>query len=204
MLIMGSFISIGFIYGKFSIQAIENEIKKLVKYVVNTDGRLKKMKVSKDIDGEEWLEYDSLINLQMDSIYTTLSENYYAQMEVNSSLFGCENITITIHIEKEEDEDYFGFLLDIDEEELIKTNPVSEINSITEKIVDFIAGFYNYSAYDYAFCDNEAEIQYSPRDFKKIESSIYSIAVIPILDGNSNRLNVIRSNWNIDGLTSRT
>ncbi|NFP49524.1 hypothetical protein FDF58_07570 [Clostridium argentinense] len=203
MTIMGSSISIGFVYGEFSIQAIENEIKRLVKYFVTTDGSLKKMKVSKDIDGEEWLEYDSLINLKVDSIYTTLAENYYGQVEVNSSLFGHKNLTTTIRIEKEEDEGYFGFLLDIDEEELIKTNLASEINSVTEKIVDFITGFYSYSAYDYAFCDNEAEIQYSPRHFKKIESSIYSISVIPTLDGNSNSLNIVRSNWNIDGLTSR-
>ena len=200
---MGSFISIGFIYQVFSIQTIENEIKKLLKYIVDTDGSLKKMKVSKDIDGEEWNEYDSLMNLQGDSIYAILAKNYYGQIEVNSNIFGCKNITIIIRIEKEEDEDYFGFLLDIDEEELINTNSASEISNITEKIIDFITRFYNYSAYDYAFCDNEAEIKYSPIHFKKVERSIYSITVIPILDGNSNRLNVIRSNWNIDGLTSR-
>lgn len=202
---MGSFISIGFIYEGCSIQTIKKEIEKLVNYISSIGGSLKKMKVSKDVDGEEWLEYDSLINLQLDSIYTILAENYYAQLEVNSNLFEHKNLVITIRIEKDEDNDYFGFLLDMNEKEIIKGNSVNEINNITERIIDFIIKFYNYSNYNYAICDNEAEIEYSPKDFYKIESSIYSITVIPVFDckSNSNKFNVIKSNWNIDGLTSR-
>ena len=39
---MGSYISIGFVYKEFSIKKIENEIKKLVTYIVTNGGNVKK------------------------------------------------------------------------------------------------------------------------------------------------------------------
>ena len=161
------------------------------------------MKISKDIDGEEWIEYDSLVGIKTDDICNILAENYYGQVEIKSNLLRHKNLMITIRVEKEENEEYFGFLLDISEEALIKTNSVSEMNNITDEIEEFIQEFYKHSPYEYAFCDNEAEIQYSPIEFKKIKKSIYSIVAIPFLESNSSKVNIIRSNWNIDGLTSR-
>lgn len=200
---MGSNISIGFIYERFTQERIVKELGNIIKYLFVHDIRITKMKVSKDIDGEDWIEYDSINTFQLDSVFSMLAEYYYGQLEVSSNVLGCNNLAITIRVEKEAEKDYFGFLLDISEEELIKFNSIDEINKVTERIIDFIIDIHSCSGYDYAICDNEAEIQYSPAEFGNLAKAIYSIAIIPSITNNSNVLKVIKSSWNIDGLTSR-
>lgn len=200
---MGSNISIGLIYERLTKERIEKELDNIVKYLLAYDTRMKKLKVSKDIDGEEWIESDSLNTFQKDSILTMLADNYYGQLEVSGNLLDCNSLVITIRVEKEAEEDYFGFLLDISEEELIKTNSIDEINKITERIIDFMIDIHSYSGYDYAFCENEAEIQYSPKEFRNFEEGIYSVSIIPIKSNDPMGFNIIKSSWNIDGLTSR-
>ncbi|WP_040214194.1 Imm64 family immunity protein [Clostridium polynesiense] len=199
---MGSYVSIGFIYENFSVDRIQNEFKKLVSKIITFNGNVKKMKISKDFNGEEWAEYEFLNNFQMDSNCEMLADYFYGQLEIDCNLFGGIRLKTILRIEKEKDEDYFGFLMDLSEEELIKFNSADEINRVTEEIIEFMIQFYSCSAYNYAFCNNEGEIQFSPKKFREIENSIYSVTVIPNLVSN-NSLKVIKSNWNIDGLTSR-
>ncbi|MDD3172673.1 MAG: Imm64 family immunity protein [Herbinix sp.] len=197
---MGSYITIGFIYNKFSMNNIKNQMERVVEYIVSSVGIIKKAKVSKDMDGEEWIEYDSINNSQIDTLFTSLAEHYYGQIEMETNLFDLKNLTIIMRVVKEENDDYFGLLLDVDENAFI-TNTV---NVYTEKILNLITEFYNYSVYDYAFCDNEAEIKYSPKEFINLKESVYSLAILPVCNDISNKLRVIKSKWNIDGLTSRT
>lgn len=199
---MGSYVSIGFIYENFSVDRIKSEFKKLVSKIISFNGNVKKMKVSKDFDGEEWAEYEFLNNFQMDSNCDMLAEYFYGQLEIDCNLFGGISLKTIIRIEKEREEDYFGFLMDVSEEELIKSNSADEINRVTQEIIEFMTQFYSCSAYSYAFCDNEGEIQFSPKKFRDLENSIYSVTVMPNL-GSNNSLKVSKGNWNIDGLTTR-
>jgi len=198
---MGSYISIGFVYDKVDLKQIKFELENLTTCLITALDNVRNMKLSKDMDGEEWIEYSSFKNYPISDLCSLLAEHYFGQLNLKCNLFGLENLEVTIRVEKEKD--YFGFLLDIIETELIKTGSIEEINSITEKIINFITDLYKALAYDYAFCDNEAEIEYSPKEFKGLKDSVYSIAVMPLLGKQEKSFNVIKSNWHIDGLTIR-
>ncbi len=198
---MGSYISIGLVYDKLDLERVKIELENLTAYLITELGSVKRVKVSKDVDGEEWIEYNTLENYQISEMCGLLSKHFYGQLSLMCNYLGLDNFEVTIRIEKEED--YFGFLLDVREAELIKTGCLEEINSITEKIITFIKDLRNVLVYDYAFCDNEAEIKYSPREFGELKNDVYSIVIIPSFTEKEKSYNIIKSNWNIDGLTIR-
>jgi hypothetical protein len=57
--------------------------------------------------------------------------------------------------------------------------------------------------YEYAYCDSEAWIQATPTEFKTTKMKIYSLAVLPVHMKNETRLDILLSDWNIDGHTRR-
>ncbi|HHW37552.1 MAG TPA: hypothetical protein GXX18_10000 [Bacillales bacterium] len=198
---MGSFISIGLIYSKRTEERFKNELDILVRYLVSKDGILKKIKMSKDIDGEEWIEYTPNNNLEISESLNLIAKYYYGQVNVVCTFLGFSDLEVAVRIEKEKD--YFGFLLDISEADVIKTHNVEVINRVTDQIINFIIDLYSVSGFDYAFCDNEAEIQYAPDEFCTLENDMYSIIVIPSFGEQDKALNVFKNNWHIDGLTAR-
>lgn len=198
---MGSYISIGLIYGNLEIIYLKNKLENLLNYLIDESFNIESMKVCKDTDGEEWIEYNSIKKDQISKLYDLLGKYYYGQLRLKCNVLGLENVEVTIRIEKEED--YFGFLLDLSEAELIKLGSQEELNNLTEKIINFITDMYKSLEFDYAFCDNEAEIKYSPAEFKELKNDIYSIVVIPLLDKYEQSFDIIKSNWHIDGLSIR-
>lgn len=198
---MGSYISIGFVYDKLDLGQVKVELEKLTTYLITELDSIKNMKFSKDMDGEEWVEYSSFNNYQISDLCSLLAEHYFGQLNLECNLFELDNLEVTIRVEKEQD--YYGFLLDMSETELIKTGDLEEIDDITEKIINFVTDLHKALIYDYAFCDNEAEIQHSPREFKELKNAVYSIVVIPTFEKQEKSFNVIKSNWHIDGLTIR-
>ena len=150
-----------------------------------------------DIDGEEWIEEREVKEHQLGM----LTQYFYGQLNLTSSFIKDKSLNITIHIEKEPS--YFGFLLDVSEADIISTDGIKEIEDITDIILNFIIDIHNVSAYDYAFCDNEVSIEYSPEEFASIKNNIYSIAVIASNIQQLGKLDVKKSDWNIDGLTKR-
>ncbi|BCN29440.1 Imm64 family immunity protein [Anaeromicropila herbilytica] len=194
---MGSYISVGFIYDKISIDNIKNKMKSLIDFIVSKKGEIKRAKICKDIYGDEWIEYELNDNTQIDNMLVLLAEHYFGQIEIETNLFDLMNLDITVHVEKEEG--YFGFILDISESAFYKDS-LNMVNSYTDKFIDLMKKFYKCSAYNYAFCDNEAEIKYSPLAFRNLNKRVYSLAILPV---HNNNLRVIKSEWNIDGITNR-
>ena len=198
---MGSYISIGLVYDKSDLERVKNELERLSTYLTTEFGSVKSMKVCKDTYGEEWIEYNSFENHQISDLCDLLAKYYYGQLSLKCNILGFDNLEVTIRIEKEED--YFGFLLDVSEAELIKTGGLEELNSITEKIICFITDLHKVLVFDYAFCDNEAEIQYSPTEFKELKNDVYSIVILPTSEKKEKPYDIIKSNWHINGLTIR-
>lgn len=198
---MGSYISIGLVYDGLVLEQARIQLKNLISHIISDLNAVKGIKMSRDISGKEWIGYNYNNKCKIDDLCRLLIENYYGQLNLKCNLFGLNQLNITVHIEKEQD--YFGFLLDISESELLKTGDLEEINNMTEKIIDFILDLHTTLTYDYAFCDNEAEFQYSPREFRRLKSAVYSIAVIPSIGKQENSFDVIKSNWHINGLTTR-
>lgn len=199
---MGSFISIGFVYNNWQMEKIVIELENLTKYLITNNGSILNIKYSKDVDGEKWIEYDHIGNILEENIFESIAMGFYGQIELNCNMFDLNNLKVTIRLQKEES-GYFGFLFDISEDDLIKKNTLEELNSITEKVIDYIVDMHNIISYEYAFCDHEGEIQYSPEEFRKIDEQTYSVVILPMYENEENTFNIIKSSWHIDGLTER-
>jgi len=197
---MGSYIGIGLVYNIDLQNRIELELKNIANYLVSHEGRITNFKYSKDEEGIEWVEKSFISNLEIERIYNKISNNYFGEIEVEVSILSIEKLKIRIAVRKV-DNYYFGILLDILEEELIGVGSKKKLNTITNNIVLLLEELYVVSNYDYAFCDNEAEIQYSPHEFQSLNKKVYSIVALPIRE--EKKVRIEKSNWNIDGLTDR-
>ncbi|MFE6796500.1 Imm64 family immunity protein [Paenibacillus chitinolyticus] len=68
----------------------------------------------------------------------------------------------------------------------------------TETLIKLVAQIYPALQFGYAFCDHEAQIELSPREFKPER---YSLSFWP--DLSNGELKVTKSSWHINGLTER-
>lgn len=207
---MGAYISIGLSYGikksenlaynEATMEKVEQELIKLIELFLDSNGTIKNARYSEDIDGDSWKEVDLSTSFSFKDYYKVFSSGYYGEILVYSELINEKKLECTIRLNKETE--FFGFLLDIKEQDLLdgKNYPDENIGYVTEELIATMYRIYSYSKYDYAFCDLEAQFHYSPEIFKYLEEYVYSIAMIPNSDSN---LTVIKSNWNIDGHTAR-
>lgn len=195
---MGSYISIGFVFEQLDEFFITNSFRNITNYFIK-NGKIKAVKMSKDIDGNEWIEQNH--NIQIEDLYLDLVRNYYSKLSLECSILGIRSLNVILRLEKEED--FWGIVLDICESELIKLNSNNDISKITDEIINLMRDIYNVVKYDYSFCDNEAEFRYSPKEFKSLHDNKYSIAILPVVNNSVLEMNIIKSGWNIDGLTLR-
>lgn len=206
---MGAFIGIGLTYGieiGLSVgpnletrNKLSQELKNLIDCFLASNGYINYVKYSEDIDGELWKEFKSSDNLIPDSVYNFISSGFYGEISITSNILTLDNIECFIRVEKEVN--YFGFLLDFKEEDILKNWSKTENDKTAKLLIDTAIGVYSSTKYDYAFCDFEAQFAYSPDAFVKIEKDIYSIVIFPRKCGSF--FEIIKSNWNIDGHTER-
>lgn len=197
---MGSYIGIGLVYN-ISENGLENEMRNLVNYLILRNGSIKDIKFSNDKDGNEWVEESLKNNIDIEDLYSPLANGFFGQLHVVCNILNIKNLNVYIRIEKV-DKSYFGILLDLSEEELLGKNSGGNIERVTDSIIKLLNDLYKVSVFDYAFCDNEAEIQYSPMEFKNSNEKFYSIVAIPTTEY-TKKLRIIKSDWNIDGITTR-
>lgn len=195
---MGSYIGIGLVYNGSSIEKMKREIAAVINYFVLRDGQLNRAKYSKDEQGSCWIED----NTQDTKFLNDFAKGFFGEIHLTSNILGKRNLEIILRLEKS-NEDYFGLLLDISEQQFLDQESLEYIENITEKIIQLLKNIYEISRYDYAICDNEAEIKYAPSTFLLFKDPVYSVALIPFLEDAKMKFKVIRSSWAIDGLTNR-
>ncbi|MCY9591358.1 Imm64 family immunity protein [Paenibacillus chitinolyticus] len=105
---------------------------------------------------------------------------------------------LNVEIEIEKCEEYSGFLVSFRESEVLPDYSEESLETATETIVKLVAEIYPTLQFDYAFCDLEAQIEFSPREFKPER---YSLSFWP--DLSNGELKVTKSSWHINGLTER-
>ena len=94
-----------------------------------------------------------------------------------------------------------GFLFEIPEEELLNEDYSSEhFNKLTNSIASRIIELWDDMGFNYAFCDNEADIEYQLSEIEQSEEPIYSMLLVK---DNRNHPIIKLSSWCIDGLTQR-
>ncbi|SDG59688.1 Immunity protein 64 [Fontibacillus panacisegetis] len=189
---MGSTINIGLVYN--DSKAIGKILEKLLGLVVENNGHFQSVKFCEDYDGESWIELDYP---NMDTTFIDkMTKSYFVQIQSCLDLFQIEQLKTDIRIEKYDE--FFGLLLLFNEDEILPNYSIESLEKITNSIINFIVEVHPVLNFDYAFCDHEAEIEYSPKEFKPEK---YSLSFLPNLTNGV--LGVRKSSWEINGLTER-
>ncbi|MFJ7362601.1 Imm64 family immunity protein [Peribacillus frigoritolerans] len=189
---MTNILSLGIVYEN-SFDKSE-ELQSIIQYFLNLKSDIVGIKVSMDEDGENWLESErNEKNFILD--YTFLTEKYFGEILIQLNEFWSLNgLSLTLRIVKEND--FFGYLLDFEMEQLLNRYSLDLIN---ELIIDLVKDIYSVTKFNYAFCDHDSEIKYSPSQYEDLVEA-YSILILP---REKNGFDVIKNNWQIDGITSR-
>lgn len=186
---MGSYINIGVVSNKNKqdfIRNCENLFQRSNIYFSRI-----KFEFPEDEECQIWNESErDCIDLD---VLEKCYQNELAGITVNCEVEGRLVQNIIIKIQRREGS-YTGILFEIPEENF---DLACEIDILEKKIVDVLEQSIS-DEFEYAFCDNEVDIEYSFREIleKNIE---YSILVL----NKSDRLTIKLGSWRIDGLMSR-
>lgn len=186
---MGSYINIGVVSNKNKQDFIRN-CENLFQQNNIYFGRIK-FEFPEDEECKVWNESErECIDL---GVLEKCYQNELAEITVNCEVEGrlVQNIIIKI---KRKEGSYTGILFEIPEENF---DLACEIDILEKKIIDALEQSIS-DEFEYAFCDNEVDIEYSFREIleKNIEYSILAL-------NKSDRLTIKLGSWRIDGLTSR-
>jgi hypothetical protein len=196
---MGSSTTIGFVYGSNSRTYAETELNNVTQYLISNNGKVLSQKYCKDLNGNGWVESNEIAYLLLSDTLNQLVNNYYGQLKIECDILGKKGLNLDI-LFKRIDQNNYGILLDIPDEQILSSN--LQLDSVTNGIIALIQTIYKVSHFDYAFCDNEAQIEYSLPALRSIENCIYSLVAMPD-EMNQSNLQIIKSSWHIDGLTPR-
>lgn len=187
---MGSNINIGLVYNGI----IGIELESLLNIFTANHGYIEQVKYCEDMEGENWVELDKP-NLDS-TLLEKLTNSYFGQMQLSVDLFQIKNLQVGIRIEI--CEEYSGLLLSFKENQIFPDYSIKELEVMTDKIIDFVIEIFPVLNFTYAICDHEAEIEFSPNEFKPEK---YSLSFTP--DVSAGTLNVRKSGWHINGLSER-
>jgi len=186
---VGGYISIALVYEDNNESS--NKLEGLIKYFTQNGSIPLEMKYCEDEEGEIWRE-EILCNKTID--FTLLTEGYFGSIIVNTDIFNGNLIKINISVHKEKG--CFGFLIDIEWEDLFKECSKSLSDEVSANIVNFLHQIYLMTHYNYSYCGHEVEVECSSRDLKS-KVNQYPIAVVPFED----RLEVFYGEFSIDGVS---
>lgn len=194
---MGAYISIGIVYSNNDVYKIHNDLFIITEYLSHFCEKIL-VKYPKSNYLEDWDE----------KVFEGKKGLYKAFKILNTSTISFGNICYKIHndnynitVSIKGNNDFFkGILFEIPEEELLKNNYSNEnLNNITDKIAKRLIELWNYIDFSYAFCDNEADIEYQLFELTQREET-YSLL---LLKNSLNQPIIKLSSWHIDGITER-
>lgn len=191
---MSSSISIGFVFEK--AHNISETLCKFLTYIM-TDGKIQKLSYSTDSNGDNW-EDVTVVNHSIDEISSKMVDYHFGKVTIEAPILKNKKTNFSVSIHKLP-QGGFGFLIEIDIEQLFKTGDVKALKSCSDKIIQFCKNCFDKTNYQYSFCDHEVNLEYCYDTFKSMDKDIYSIAVIP----KTGEFEIKLAPWEIDGLTNR-
>ena len=192
---MSSSIGIGFIYNESS--NIEDKLNKFIDFFLLNDTKIQKIVYSTDKNGDDW-HVKNVDNYSSHEIANILIQNYFGNLTIKGSIVSKRNINIDMSIHQINQKE-FGFLLEIDIDQLFTVGNKEELGICTENIVHLCKDIYYKTQYQYAYCDHEVGIEYNWNEFQSLNEQVYSISIIP----QRNDFFINLAPWEIDGLTNR-
>lgn len=212
----GQYIDIGFVYPFINKERQQAEIDSLIHYIHNWDLTIKKLIACEDPDGEEYIELDSIDQINESTIGKAFLDMYNGMLTIDLKLVFEPISDILVYVEKGEGklDGYYCIFISVKGDQLIRdcnlmgpevyVEPINEyINAITNKIITLMVDFYGYSQYSYAFCDTEAQMECTPDELAQIQNEVYSVVVVLNKNALETKLEVKKSKWNIDGFSLR-
>lgn len=189
---MSCYINIGVVFCDELLPIAPDNIYELSKRILNECDEIT-IKYSEDDHGFRWEERTYRQNEIMVAV-NTLEVNKLAIGKLKYRIQQKEyNILISI---RKKDNKLWGLLLEIPEEELfVGDYSKDKFNYITNKIIINMKNMLTNVKFGYAFCDCDAEIEYSLSEVLS-KNNYYSILLL-------NNLTVRLAPWNIDGITPR-
>lgn len=166
---------------------------KMKEFIIKSGGQFTKLKYSKDMDGENWIQVDIKDN-KIDESFLT---GYYPELELSGSSLGLN--TERIHLSIEKDDGYFGFLFGIEWDELFSKE--KDVAKIRNHMVATLIAIYERMPFAYSFIGHEIEIDCSPDEFEDLiaENDSYPVVMIESKGG----LDIYYGNIGIDGISDQ-
>lgn len=186
---MGSYISVGLVAGKCE----PSEFLELCKRAFNVFGEsIQRMTLKYPLDSEciSWKEKTMSIN-EIDSALSDCYSNNLFELHIDYLIE--KRCVSGVLFKLKKGDGYQGALFEIPEENF---DIVNEIDILEGKIKAIIKNILPYG-FEYGFCDNEADIEYSKEKILSTDS-VYSVLLI------NNESKFRLAPWKIDGLTERS
>lgn len=176
-------VTIGFVYDDVSHGTVEleNIMQELERWGASVEGYVYAL----DADGEQWVEKQ-----QSDMDFYSLMNYYYGNITgklVDSK--GTQNLCFELAIQKEVD--FYGFVIRLNAQDTEKYS----VQELEEILINWTQQLMAVSNVNYAYCDFDAEVDFHPREIKKINKR-YSIVFWP-------EKQLIKNAWKIDGFSNR-
>lgn len=189
---MGSYISIGMVTGNCE----SKEFLGLCKRVFDVfDLNVKRITFKYPLDNEclVWKE----ITVPIGEIDSVLSKCYLSDLcELNIDYLIEKRCISGVLFKIKKGDGYQGALFEIPEENF----DIADELDILEYKIEAIIGKILHLGFEYGFCDNEADIEYSKEKIMSMDS-VYSILLI---NNKLDRPKIKLAPWKIDGLTKRS
>ncbi|VEF46747.1 Uncharacterised protein [Bacillus freudenreichii] len=187
----GGYVNIGTVFTED--RGIFETWSKMKGYIIENGGQFKKLKYSKNMDGENWIQLDIKDNSLDESFLT----GHYPELELSGSSLGLN--TERIHLSIEKDNGYFGFLFGIEWESLFSKEV--DVAKIRNHMVATLTAIYETIPFAYSFIGHEIEIDCSPDEFKDFiaHNDSYPVAMIE----NKGGLDIYYGTIGIDGISGQ-
>ncbi|MFS0656450.1 Imm64 family immunity protein [Bacillus sp. 179-C3.3 HS] len=181
---MGAYINVGIVFGD-ECHVVE-VFRDFTQYLEKKGVTFTKVKYSLDVDGDNWVEHMIKENVIKDEWLF----GYFTEFELSRCLH-LQHVTFTIH----QEEGYFGFLLDLDLEEVVS----NDVFTVQRQLVECLIELYQYLPFEYSFIGVEIEIEVHPRNFEALVQKDHGYPVGLI--GKQNDMDVYYDQFAIDGMS---
>ncbi|WP_232699979.1 Imm64 family immunity protein [Brevibacillus daliensis] len=194
---MGANTSIGLVYDP-NKQNLKSQCSNLINALkTKYDIKVDRIQYSTEKETANWITVDNPDNAALNKFYSEIESIFMVQISLSFKSFKDNAFSTVLRIIREKNVE--GFLLDISEEDIIPDYSESLILEAEDFICSMVRHIYKYVNFEYGFCDQEAEIEYSPKDFFNLGYSVYSLEFIPT----DLSLKIKKSDWDITGLNER-
>ncbi|MFJ7666405.1 Imm64 family immunity protein [Lysinibacillus sp. NPDC097195] len=193
---MGAKINIGFV--KSEITTLKGNFDCLIDFLNISGMKIKSVKYATDENGLNWIESSNPTKAVTKELVYQLEKMFY--WEFNVAKFPYANslidVLLKIHIYKD---NFYSFMIEIEEATIINCYEIKELEFVEAAIFNIMEIFLLKLTIDYAFSSQEAEVEFSPQEFKNLTKPYYSLEA----KYENEDLVISKARWYINGVTER-